>query len=207
MAYPEHSPNCDVGFYQESEFTRPTIRCPKPERWHTRDLQGTEVEITEMVAGLIVGHQPNVVLETGTSRGFMAEAIADALHVNGHGKLISYEPDLTAHAEADARISSHRVELRSEPSMQPWTDSLIDFAWHDSLISLRLPEFRFYLPYYSQRAVVCFHDTAPHFGQWSDTLRSELTTAGFSYIDWPSPRGVIIATRSVVASRQPASLH
>lgn len=193
---PSHSPNIAVGLYNEADFTKPRPVCPTPSHWHTHDLQGTEIEVIEMVAGMIVGLQPETVLETGTSRGFMAEAISDALHVNGHGKLISYEPDETTHTEAANRVTSPKADLRCEPSMQTWIDGPIDFAWHDSLISLRRTEFGFYLPHYSNRAVVCFHDTAPHFGQWSEALRSDLTAAGFNYIDWPSPRGIIIARRN-----------
>jgi hypothetical protein len=194
--YADHSPNIEVSRYNEADFTRPRALCPNPSYWHTHDLQGTEIEVIEMVAGMIVGLQPETVLETGTSRGFMAKAISDALDANGHGNLISYEPHAPTHTEAANRVTSPKADLRCEPSMQTWIDGPIDFAWHDSLISLRQPEFGFYLPHYSNRAVVCFHDTAPHFGQWSEALRSDLAYAGFSYLDWPSPRGVIIARRN-----------
>lgn len=198
----DHSPNVAVGPYAESDFTRGTRECPKPQHWTTWDAQGTEREVIEMVAGMIRGHQPEVVLETGTSRGFMTKAIAEALEQNGHGVVHTYEPDADVLQEAHQNWYSADEEMvlpiipYCQPSMVPWHGGDIDFAWHDSLIPLRVPEFEFYLPHYSERAVVCFHDTAQHFGDWSVNLRRMLAFHGFRSIDWPSPRGVVIARRS-----------
>ena len=197
------SPNIPVGWYRESQFTRPSKECREPEWWHTRDIQGTEVEVIEMVAGMIRGHQPDVVLETGTSRGFMSQAIGQALRQNGHGTLHTYEPDTDTLNEAcrlwwtdDENEMVLPIVPYAQESMQEWTNGPIDFAWHDSLIQLRQPEFEFYLEHYSERAIVCFHDTAAHFGPWSDRLRTALLSQGFSYLDWPSPRGAIIARKN-----------
>jgi len=191
------SPNIKPGRYMESDFTKPTPICPKPVHWHTHDIQATEIEVIEMVHGMIRGLQPEMVLETGTSRGFMAKSIGNALYVNGHGRLITFEPDEDTWREACRTVGANPyITMANQASMVPWNARKIDFAWHDSLIELRQPEFEFYLPHYSDRAVVCFHDTAPHFGDWSDYLRTQLKTEGFSYLDWPSPRGVIIARRN-----------
>ncbi len=193
------SPNIDVGWYEESDFTKPRQECREPKWWHTHDIQGTEAEVIEMVAGMIRGHQPDVVLETGTSRGFMALAIGQALKSNGHGTLHTYEPDIPTLNEALRNWEPYEdlpIIPYAQPSMKPWSFQPIDFAWHDSLLQLRQPEFEFYLEHYSERAIVCFHDTAPHFGPWSDRLRTALLSQGFSYLDWPSPRGVIIARKN-----------
>jgi predicted O-methyltransferase YrrM len=200
--YPEHSPNIDVGWYSEANFSPPRPLCPTPAHWNTVDIQATEAEVIDMVAGLIRGHQPDIVLETGTSRGYLTLTVSAALEANRHGTIHTYEPDKQTMAEATAlwqanpEISGRIVAHEAESMAAPWTGPPIDFAWHDSLTDLRQPEFDFFLPHYSDRAVVCFHDTAPRFGVWSNRLRARLFDAGFSYLDWPSPRGVIIATRN-----------
>lgn len=197
------SPNVPVGHYSEAKFTKPRPDCEHPERWHTRDVQATEIEVVEMVAGMIRGLQPDVVLETGTSRGFMTLAIAEALETNGRGVVFTYEPVAETMTEAlrtwDEKGGPESLPIISREcgSMDyAWKDGPIDFAWHDSLLGLRVPEFEFYLPHYSERAVVCFHDTAPRFGAWSNSLRRRLQRAGFSYLEMPTPRGCIISRRN-----------
>jgi len=193
---PDESPNVPVGYYSEAQFTRPTARCPNPERWHAFDIQGTEVEVIAMVAGFIRGLQPSVVLETGTSRGFMAHAIGEALEANGHGTLHSFEPHGPTHTEASKRcVGMDNVELHNAKSMQPWTHGPIGFAWFDSLLELRQREFEHYLPHLSPQAVVGFHDTAPHFGNWTAPLVDVLHKSKFLVLELPTPRGVILGRR------------
>jgi len=188
-------PNIPVGIYKESQFTRPRPDCPHPERYTTHDIQGTEIQVIEMVAGMIRGLQPDTVLETGTSRGFMAKAVGRALLQNGRGVLHSYEVDEPTWLEAvdyvhhDGELEG-TVVIHNEPSMSPWEHGSIDFAWFDSHIQLREQEFDFYRQFFHSRTVVGFHDTAPHFGDWSHSLmrRDDLRA-----IRLPTPRGVIFA--------------
>ena len=182
--------NIEPGWYSEAAFTKPTNECPHPEYWHTYDLQGTEAEVIDLVAGMIRGLQPDVVLETGTSRGFMARVIGYALAANGHGHLHTYEPDAETFVEAVATVNNAKtVTVHNEPSMVPWTYGPIDFAWFDSLVELRWSEFDFYYPHMSNRCVVGFHDTAPKFGDWPAAVRSDSRLQSF---DLPTPRGVIL---------------
>lgn len=187
----DESPNIALGFYQESEFTKPSPNCPHPELWHTYDIQGTEVEVITMVWGLIRGTQPDRVLETGTSRGFMASAIGQALRDNGHGHLHTYEPVPRTAAEAHVHTAGVRdwLTIHTQPSMVPWEYGPIDFAWFDSLLDLRYQEFDFYYEHMHSRTIVGFHDTARHFGNWSDQIRNDKRLATF---DMPTPRGMIL---------------
>jgi hypothetical protein len=185
-----NSPNIPVGWYNEAQFTAPRAECPRPDHWHTYDIQGTEAEVIDMVGGLIRGLQPEVVLETGTSRGFMALRIATALTDNGHGHLHSYEPDEEPYSYAVGNVWPYETAtLHNLPSMVPWEYGPIDFAWFDSLLDLRWREFDFYYPHMSDRCVVGFHDTAPHFGFWPAQVRFD---DRLSIIDLPTPRGVIL---------------
>lgn len=183
------SQNIEPGWYSEASFTAPTDQCPRPEHWHTYDIQGTEAEVIDMVGGLIRGLQPEVVLETGTSRGFMALTIGHALQANGHGHLHTYEPDERTFAEASTVVDVETVTLHNQPSMVPWAHGPIDFAWFDSLVDLRWPEFDFYYPHMSDRCVVGFHDTAAKFGDWPTPVRADERLRSF---DLPTPRGVIL---------------
>lgn len=183
--------NIEPGWYSEAGFTKPTAECPHPEYWHSYDLQGTEAEVIDLVGGLVRGLQPDVVLETGTSRGFMAAMIGHALTANGHGHLHTYEPDEETFTEAVATVAevAGAVTVHNEPSMVPWTHGAIDFAWFDSLVELRWPEFDFYFPHMSHRCVVGFHDTAEKFGDWPVPVRDDVRIQSF---DLPTPRGVIL---------------
>ena len=185
------SPNIPIGYYNESQFTKPSPECPHPERWHTDDIQGTEVEVISMVAGLIRGLQPDVVLETGTSRGFMSYQIGVSLRDNGHGHLTTYEPDEETWSEAVHNTEQVRewVTCENLPSMVPWQRELLDFCWFDSLLELRWREFDFYFEHMSPRCVVGFHDTAAHFGDWAQQVRDDPRIA---VLDLPTPRGVIL---------------
>lgn len=186
--------NVPTGYYNESEFTAPDERCPHPEHWHTYDAQATEIEVIDMVYGLIRGLQPDVCLETGTSRGFLATRIGEALSANVHGHLHTFEPDEDTWDEAFGRVAvaglCHRVTCHNLPSMVPWTHGAIDFAWFDSLIELRAREFSFYRPYMHRRTVVGFHDTAPRF-EWRERL-DQFVDADLQLLDLPTPRGVTL---------------
>lgn len=182
---------CDDGWYSEANFSPARPECLYPELWHTRDTQTVEAEVADMVFGLIRGLQPRVVLETGTSRGRLAVRIGRALDLNSWGHLHTYEPDLERWNEAVVNIEAvaGRVTCHREPSMQPWKWAPIEFAWFDSLTTLRAAEFEFYLPHMHERCVVGFHDTAPRFGRWTQQVRGLID---LDIIDLPTPRGVIL---------------
>jgi hypothetical protein len=68
----------------------------------------------------------------------------------------------------------------------------IGFAWLDSLLDLRVPEFRHLYPHFAPHAFVGFHDTADHHGGalWKQIL--ELEQEGLLLpIRLPTPRGVV----------------
>ncbi len=194
--HPDHSPNVPVGYYSEAQFTSVRDDLPHPEYWHTYDAQATEVEVIDFAWGLVRMLQPERVVETGTSRGFLASAIGQALKKNGHGLLMTYEPDAATHAEAVKNTAHVRdqVECWQRPSLPPsitWGQK-IDLFWFDSLLTLRYPEFQAYYENgnVGMRTIMCFHDTARHFGEWSEAVRTDQRLA---VLNMPTPRGLIVA--------------
>jgi len=171
--------------YLESEWTRPSDYCPSPHHWHAHDGMATEVEVLELVAAFVRGLQPDVVVETGTHRGFAAEAIGRALAANGHGHLYTSEISEVLHAEASERCAGLPVTCLLASSFDLVPPAPIDFAWFDSDTDLRAREFETYLPHMHDRTVVGFHDTAPH-----HAYRPQLDALGIQLLDLPTPRGV-----------------
>ena len=96
----------------ESRYIGPTEVCPRPERWHSRpDGQSTEIEVSELIGGLVRGLQPDTVVETGSYSGQTTEIILRALDENEHGTLVTCEVDVER-------------RHRSSPSIRAWSSSV-----------------------------------------------------------------------------------
>lgn len=174
----------------EADFTRPRPDCPYPNWWHAADAYATEAEVTELVAAMVRALQPEFVLETGTHTGTTAEAIGRALAANGHGRLVSLELDPGKASAAAGRLAAAKlpVTVVTGDSRTYVPDQPIDFAWFDSSIEARVPEYERLLPFFSSRAVVMFHDTGPH----HDVRRRLVKVESLNLIYLPTPRGVAI---------------
>jgi hypothetical protein len=189
---------CAVGdIPQESNYTKPRPHCPHPERWHAYDCDATEAEVVELVAAFVRALQPDVVIETGTHLGYMAQAIGEALQRNGQGVLLTMEPDPARCDVSQRRCEGLPVVVLQRESLSITHDEVRDltgggtvgFAWFDSLVPLRVSEFEHFRPLMDERTVVGFHDTAPQHGRWSHTVR---THPGLSVFDLPTPRGCLL---------------
>jgi predicted O-methyltransferase YrrM len=145
----------------------------------------TEDEVLELVAAFVRALQPELVIETGTHRGFGAKAIGEALKTNQHGQLISFEVDPALHHEAYGRTEDLPVVCLLRSSLDFTPHAPIDFAWFDSDTSLRVKEYQHYRPYMTDRTVVGFHDTNEAHG-----YRPQLEQLGLKWLDLPTPRGV-----------------
>lgn len=155
-----------------------------------------------MLAGLVIGLQPDIVIETGAAWGQTSEAIGWALRTNEHGHLYSFEPDLERHAHALGRTFELPVDVLPIESMTDWEPSgTIGFAFFDSTFPLRVPEFLHYRRWMNERTVVAFHDTAPQAGggqldDWYDLatqIEHLLVYPGYlRAIHFPTPRGLIL---------------
>ncbi|MDB4915099.1 MAG: O-methyltransferase [Gemmatimonadetes bacterium] len=179
--------------FVESRFTAPRPDCPNPERWHAPDDQSTEVEVTALVAAMVTALQPDFVLETGTCRGSTTEAIGRALRANGQGKLVSLEVDPECVAFARRRCVGLPVCILATSSMDYIPSCPIDFAFFDSLASLRALEFVRYARWMHDRTVVGFHDTGPQHTVRERLKHLEEEGMLVSPLYLPTPRGVMFA--------------
>lgn len=174
---------------RESEWTKPHQWCADPDRWTAPDPHSTECEVTELVAAFVRALQPDYVIETGTCWGQTAEAIGQALAANGRGVLHTLEVDPAKVVASRERCAGLPVEVIECPSLEHTPVGDIGFAWFDSLIPLRIPEFHRFLPWLRTGAIVGFHDTSPNMG----TLAAEVASLPVRSITLPTPRGVTFA--------------
>jgi hypothetical protein len=168
-------------------------RCPYPQRWHSLDVQATEFEVSELVAGFVRALQPDYVVETGTASAQTARAIGKALRRNGQGRLVSLEVDEGLVAAGRSMCRGLPVEIRQQESLAFIPEQQIDFAWLDSLVELRAAEFRRYYPHMHARTIVGFHDTHPRFPELQSGIDALADEGLLRYIQLPTPRGVTFA--------------
>lgn len=176
----------------ESAWTDPREDCPHPEYWHSPDFDGTEFEVSELVAGFVRALQPEYVVETGTHYGQTAYAIGMALMQNGHGELDTIEIDSETAMIAYGRCTRPidlPVIVQQMSSLDFTPRMPIGFAWFDSDIDLRLKEFERFRPYLAPGAVCGFHDTGPHkkYSEYGEAIRE---IPGTVSLQLPTPRGV-----------------
>src|ERR1017187_5349617 len=104
------------------EYHRPTPECPHPERWSMFDSMTAEVEVLEFLRTLVTTTKPNLVVETGTFMGVSTLWIAEALRLNGFGRIVSCEYDPKVFEAARRKIEASEfgdlIELRNESSLE-----------------------------------------------------------------------------------------
>jgi predicted O-methyltransferase YrrM len=139
-----------------------------------------------MVAGVVRGLQPGYVIETGSAWGQTAAAIGKALLRNRHGSIDSIEPDPHRCATTRLRCDGLPVEVHQVSSLDFTPARTIDFAFFDSLLELRIPEFHRFRPWMRVGTIVAFHDTRP-----GRDLRAEIESElDIRFIHLPTPRGI-----------------
>lgn len=160
------------GVVSEARFTPPHAECENPGLWTATDEQSTELEVTELVSSWVRALQPDYVVETGTFRGNTARAIGEALVRNGHGRLDTIEIDPARAAIATRRCEGLPVRVVCGSSLEFEPDGPIGFAWFDSLLDLRVPEFQRFYSRMAPGSFVGFHDTGSHMGTLATQIRA-----------------------------------
>lgn len=144
--------------YREDRYTDPTDWCPHPERWTSADWDSTENEVCRLVGAFVLATQPDLVIETGSAFGFSAFQIGAALKTSGHGVLHTIEISPERAEKTRIRCSHLPVVVEQMSSLDFTPPGEVGFAWFDSLMELRIPEFERYYPHMADGAIVGFHD-------------------------------------------------
>ena len=183
----------------ESRFTEPRLDCQSPNRWHSRDADSTEFEVTSLVAAFVEALRPDIVVETGTAWGQTAMRIGETLQDGGYGGMLhTIEPD-KVRVEHCRRILEGLPVIVHEDTSLEWIEAVgeedieVGFAWFDSLHHLRVPEFRALHPHLAPGAFVGFHDTGPHQGPLRDEILQLEKEGLLLPVFLPTPRGVCFA--------------
>ena len=181
------------------EYHRPTPECPHPERWSMYDSMTAEVEVLEFLRTLVTTIKPNLVVETGTFLGVSTLWIAEALRMNGFGRIISCEYDSQVFAAAKEKIdvSEFRdlIDLRNESSLEMKVDGTIDLFFSDSDMPIREQEVRRYLPQISPFGLILMHDASSHLKQVRDAALKLEGDGLISVVLLPTPRGLVVAQK------------
>ena len=181
------------------EYHRPTPECPNPERWSMYDSMTAEVEVLEFLRTLVTTIKPNLVVETGTFMGVSTLWIAEALRLNGFGRIVSceYDPKVFATAKEKIEASEFRdlIDLRNESSLEMQVDGTIDLFFSDSDMPIREAEVRRYLPQISPFGVILMHDASSHLKQVREAALKLEREGLISVVLLPTPRGLVIAQK------------
>jgi len=181
------------------EYHRPTPECPHPERWSMYDSMTAEVEVLEFLRTLVTTTKPNLVVETGTFLGVSTMVIAEALRMNGFGRIISCEQDSKVFAAAKEKIDASGfhdlIDLRNESSLELKVESTIDLFFSDSDMPIREQEVRRYLPQISPFGLILMHDASSHLKHVREAALKLEREGLISVVLLPTPRGLVVAQK------------
>jgi predicted O-methyltransferase YrrM len=181
------------------EYHRATPECPHPERWSMYDSMTAEVEVLEFLRTLVTTTKPSLVVETGTFMGVSTLWIAEALRMNGFGRIVSCEYDPTVFETARQKIEASEfrdlIDLRNESSLEMKVDGTIDLFFSDSDMPIREQEVRRYLPQISPFGIILMHDASSHLKQVREAALKLEREGLISVVLLPTPRGLVVAQK------------
>jgi predicted O-methyltransferase YrrM len=183
---------------KENEFTRGiNPLCPNDELWTARDEQGSEVEVSEFLYGLIRLIKPKFVVETGCYLGDATLAIARALKANGVGRLISCDTEKERVDEVNEKLTKEglcpdiaAVVQCEGAALIKQIGAQIDFAFIDSSPEgkVRGEEIATLIPLLRPLKMFALHDTAPQHPQ----INAVANQVGLPKIYLNCPRGLTL---------------
>ena len=181
------------------EYHRATAECPHPERWSMYDSMTAEIEVLEFLRTLVTTIKPNLVVETGTFMGVSTLWIAEALRINGFGRIITCEYDEKVYETAKEKFAgspfSDLIELRNQSSLAMKVEGTIDLFFSDSDMPIREQEVRHYLPQISPFGIIVMHDASSHLKQVRDAALKMERDGLISVVLLPTPRGLVVAQK------------
>ena len=163
------------------------------------DSMTAEVEVLEFLRTLITTIKPNLVVETGAFMGVSTLWIAEALRLNGFGRIVSceYDPKVfeAARQKIDASEFRDLIDLRPESSLEMKVDGTIDLFFSDSDMPIREQEVRRFLPQINPYGVILMHDASSHLKQVRDAAKKLEADGLISIVLLPTPRGLVVAQK------------
>ena len=181
------------------EYHRPTPECPHPERWSMYDSMTAEVEVLEFLRTLVTTIKPHLVVETGTFLAASTLVVAEALRMNGFGRIVSCEADAKVFAAAKEKIEasefSDLIDLRNESSLEMRIEGTIDLFFSDSDMPIREQEVRRYLPQISPFGLILMHDASSHLKHVREAALKLEREGLISVVLLPTPRGLVVAQK------------
>jgi len=181
------------------EYHRPTPECPQPERWSMYDSMTAEVEVLEFLRTLVTTTKPKLVVETGAFLGVSTLWMAEALRLNGFGRIVSCEHDPKVFEAARQKIEASElrvlIDLRNESSLEMKIEGAIDLFFSDSDMPIREQEVRRFLPQISPFGLILMHDASSHLKQVRDAALKLEREGLISVVLLPTPRGLVVAQK------------
>jgi precorrin-6B methylase 2 len=164
-------------------------------RWHAWDDLSTELEVSALVGGLVMGLQPTVAVELGCHHGTTTVQIGMALRQSGEGHLTAIDTDPQRVAITRAVTAGLPVIVEQADAMKWPLPPRVDFCFVDhgdpkdrAGILPRL------LKCMTPRGVIVWHDTGDQF-----PLRKQLDSVwpgtGWRMIYLATSRGVGVMSR------------
>lgn len=177
----------------------------KPELFKSFDGGSTELEYLDLLHYLVKAVKPNLVLETGSFKGFGSLAIAFSLRENGLGKLVTIDIEKHRIAELEEKIRLYNladfIETHCIDSIEYCniTSRQYDIVFFDSDIAVRPYEFRKLHKKKAIKNLAIFHDTSiyrsktlynPHENNGDYLAFLRKLQAEFGGINFPLSRGL-----------------
>lgn len=133
----------------------------KADLFSSFDGGSTEIEYLDFLTALVRVEKPELILETGTYRGFGTIALLRGIKANGFGKIVSL--DINQHQEPN-KVQHPDIEYVEADSLE-WlakTELKFNMAFYDSELKIRLDEYRICSDrkLLAPGTLVAFHDTS-----------------------------------------------
>ena len=138
-------------------------------------------------------------METGTFMGVSTLWIAEALRLNGFGRIVSCEYDAKMFAAAQQKIDASEfrdlIDLRNESSLEMKVEGTIDLFFSDSDMPVREQEVRRFLPQISSFGIILMHDASSHLQHVREAALKLEREGLVSVVLLPTPRGLVVAQK------------
>lgn len=178
--------------FRSSHWNKDCLKSPG--LWHADLKLGTEVEVIDLLFGLVRALQPDFILETGTAFGTATVPMAKALQQNGHGRMVTIEPNLRRFRWTRKQVRGLPVQCLHCKALEwkPNDGDVIDLFYCDSEYDSRPHELDHFRPWMNDHTIVVWHDTGTQHPVLP-LIEKYISEGRISAVLLPTPRGVCIS--------------